>query len=93
MRWASASLLFIIVMSMCFMMFIVFNWVLYNDDNGVVTELDKFAEQNFNRYYNQWFDRINNNIALAFGIAGIVCMFVAIICYIAEVFSKQQVIQ
>jgi len=88
MRWASASLLFIIIMALCFSLFIVWNWVLYNPDSGVETTLNEFAHERFNANYVSWWDGIQSNLRSGFGIAGIVCMFLAIICYLADVFSK-----
>ncbi len=88
MRWASASLMFVIVMAMCFSLFIVWNWVLYNPNTGVETTLNEFAQERFNANYIDWWDSIQNNLKAGFGLAGIVCMFLAIICYIADVFSK-----
>ena len=88
MKWVTASLILIIVASFCFVAFIVFNWVLYNSDNGIYTILDGFANQFFNRHYLNWWDGINSNIAFGFGLSGVVCMFLAIICYIAHVFDS-----
>jgi amino acid transporter len=93
MRWASASLLFVVVMALCFVLFVVFNWILYNPDSGVNTILDEFAQEGFNRYYRHWWNNLHNNISAGFAIAGIVCMFLAIICYIADVFSKPEYVQ
>jgi len=89
-RWISASFIFIVVMSFCFVLFIVFNWMLYNPDTGVETMLDEYAQQHFNRNYRDWWDGINTNIAFGFGLAGVFCMFVAIICYIASVFETRK---
>lgn len=90
MRWVTASLLFIIVMSFCFVLFIVFNWVLYNPDSGIDPTLDEFAQKSFNRYYRNWWDGITNNISFGFGLAGVVCLFLAIICYVASVFGSDR---
>ena len=90
MKWVTASLLFIVVMSFCFVLFIVFNWVLYNPDSGIEPTLDRSAQKLFSRSYLDWWDNINNNIAFGFGLAGVVCMFLAIICYIASVFDTRR---
>lgn len=87
MKWVTASFLFIIVASFCFVLFIVFNWVLYNVDTGIFSILDGFANRFFNRSYLDWWDGINSNIAFGFGLSGVVCLFLAIVCYIADVFS------
>ena len=89
MKWVIMSLLFIIVMSFCFTLFIVFNWVLYNPDTGIEPTLDEFAQESFSRYYRQWWDGITNNIAFGFGLSGVLCLFLAIICYIASVFDNK----
>ena len=93
MRWVTASLMFVAVASFCFVLFIVFNWVLYNPDSGVDTTLDEFAQQHFNRYYKNWWDGITNNIAFGFGLSGVLCLFIAIICYIASVFGSDRKVQ
>ena len=90
MRWVTASLMFVAVASFCFVLFIVFNWVLYNPDSGVDTTLDEFAQQHFNRYYKNWWDGITNNIAFGFGLSGVLCLFIAFICYIASVFGSDK---
>ena len=90
MKWVTASFIFIIVMSFCFVLFIIFNWVLYNPDTGVFTILDDFAGRFFNRNYLNWWDGINTNIAFGFGLLGVVCMFLAIICYIASLFESNR---
>lgn len=90
MRWVTASLIFVIVASFCFVLFIVFNWVLYNPDTGVDTTLDEFAQKHFNRYYQNWWSGISNNIAFGFGLSGVVCLFLAIICYVASVFGSDR---
>lgn len=89
MKWVTASFIFIVIMSFCFILFIIFNWVLYNPDTGIETTLDEFAQQNFNRYYRNWWSGITNNIAFGFGLSGVVCMFLAIICYVASVFDSK----
>ena len=93
MRWVTASLLFIIVASFCFVLFIVFNWVLYNPDTGIDTTLNEFAQQHFNRNYRIWWDGITNNIAFGFGLSGVFCLLVAIICYIASVFGGERKVE
>ena len=93
MRWATASLLLVAVASFCFVLFIVFNWVLYNTDNGVFTILDGFANKFFNRYYLNWWDGINSNIAFGFGLSGVVCLALALVCYVADVFGGGRVEQ
>lgn len=93
MRWATASLILIAVSSICFTLFIVFNWVLYNPDTGVETTLDEFAQLNFNRYYRNWWDGITNNIAFGFGLSGVLILFLAIACFVAEVFSRVHNVQ
>lgn len=90
MRWVTASFMLVAVSSFCFVLFIVFNYVLYNTDNGVFTILDNFANQFFNRYYLNWWDGINNSISFGFALAGGLCLFLAIICYIAEVFGSNK---
>ena len=90
MKWVTASFIFIIVMSFCFVLFIIFNWVLYNPDTGIDSTLDEFAQQNFNRYYRSWWDGITNNISFGFGLSGVVCLFLAIICYIASLFESSR---
>jgi len=90
MKWITASFIFIVVMSFCFVFFIIFNWALYNPDSGIHTILDRYAQDTFSRYYRQWWDGINNNIAFGFGLAGVFCMFVAIICYVASVFESKK---
>lgn len=90
MRWAIASLMLVIVASFCFVLFIIFNWAIYNTDNGIFTILDGFAQQDFNRYYRQWWDGINNNIAFGFGLSRVVCMGLALICYLVDVFGSQR---
>ena len=77
-------------MSFCFTLFIVFNWFLYNPDTGIQPTLDEFAQESFSRSYLDWWDNINTNIAFGFGLAGVVCMFLAIICYIADVFDTRR---
>lgn len=84
MRWVTASFIFIIVMSFCFCLFIIFNWVLYNPNSGIETSLDEFAQDNFNRHYRNWWNGITNNISFGFGLSGVICMFLAIICYIVD---------
>ena len=91
MRWATASLLLVAVASFCFVLFIVFNWVLYNTDNGVFTILDDFANQFFSRYYLNWWDGINNSISFGFGLSGVVCLALAIVCYVADVLGSRRV--
>jgi len=90
MRWVIASLMFVIVASFCFVFFIVFNWALYNVDTGIFTILDRFAQDDFNRYYRGWWDGINNNIAFGFGLSGVVMLGLAFICYIAHVFGGER---
>ena len=87
MRWITASFMFVIVMSFCFSLFIIFNWVLYNPDTGIETTLDSFAQENFNRYYRDWWNGINTNISYGFGLAGVICLFLAVICYLADALS------
>jgi hypothetical protein len=83
--------MFVMVMALCFTAFIVFNWVLYNPDSGIDTTLGKRADADFNRHYQDWWDNIHNSISAGFAIAGVTCMFLAIICYIADAFSKEGV--
>lgn len=90
MKWVTASFMLVVVASFCFVLFIVFNWVLYNPDSGVETTLDEFAQEQFNRNYLNWWDSITDNISFGFGLAGVVCMFLAIICYVASVFDSRQ---
>ena len=90
MRWVTASFLLVAVASFCFVLFIVFNWVLYNTDNGVFTVLDGFANQFFNRHYASWWDGINNSISFGFGLSGVLCLALAVVCYIADVFSSSR---
>ena len=89
MKWVTASFIFIVVMSFCFVLFIIFNWVLYNPDSGIDPTLDEFAQKHFNRYYQNWWGGITNNISFGFGLSGVICMFLAIICYIASVFDSK----
>jgi len=91
MKWVTASLMFIIVMSFCFVLFIIFNWVLYNPDSGIDTTLTEYAQENFNRYYLNWWNGITNNISFGFGLAGVLCLFLSIICYVASVFDRRRV--
>jgi len=90
MKWVTASFIFIIVMSFSFTLFIVFNWFLYNPDTGIEPTLSRSAQSIFSRYYLDWLDRINTNIAFGFGLSGVVCLFLAIICYIASVFDSRR---
>ncbi len=89
MKWVTASFIFIVVMSFCFILFIIFNWVLYNSDNGIYMILDDFANRFFSRSYLNWWDGINSNISFGFGLSGVICMFLAIVCYIASVFDSK----
>ena len=94
MRWVTASFIFIVVMSFCFILFIVFNWILYDPDAGIDPTLDEFAQQHFNRYYRNWWAGVTNNIAFGFGLSGVICLGLAIVCYIASVVgSEHRIIQ
>lgn len=89
MRWVTASFIFVVVMSFCFTLFIIFNWILYDPDAGIDPTLDEFAQKNFNRYYRNWWAGITNNISFGFGLSGVVCLGLAIVCYIASVFDSR----
>jgi len=63
--------------------------VLYNPDTGIDPTLDEFAQKHFNRQYRNWWAGITNNIAFGFGLSGVICMFLAIICYVVSVFDSR----
>jgi len=89
MKWVTASFIFVVVMSFCFTLFIIFNWILYDPDAGIDPTLDEFAQKHFNRYYRNWWSGITNNIAFGFGLSGVICLGLAIVCYIASVFDSR----
>jgi len=89
-NWIIAGFLLVAVSSFCFVMFIVFNWAMYNHDSGIYTILNSFADQFFNRYYNQWWDGINNSISFGFGLSGVICMALALVCFVAHAFGGER---
>jgi hypothetical protein len=88
MRFAIAGIIFIMVSALCFVLFILFNNVLYNTDNGIEVLLDETAKNTMsNKFYQSW-QETTDNIQFGFGLAGVACMGTAFLLFIAEALTR-----
>ena len=72
----------VMVSAICFILFVVFNYVLYNPDSGVDTILDEKANDMFNPNNLGKWSNTRGHIATGFGMAGVVTLFAAILSFV-----------
>lgn len=88
MRFAIAGLIFVFVAAICFSFFVMFNYILYNPDDGVQTILNESVDNIFSPTYQDAWNTTTSNIEFGFGLSGVVCMGIAFACFIADAISK-----
>lgn len=90
MKYAIAGIMFVIVATICFILYIIFNFVLYNPDTGIETILNEKAQDMFNQNNLDKWNYTRANIATGFGISGVVCMGISFALFIAAAFESRR---
>jgi hypothetical protein len=81
-NFAFGAFILIIVAAFCFIIYIVFNYAIYNPDSGVDTILNEKANELMNtRNLDKW-NNTRDNISTGFGMMGVISLFLAIILFV-----------
>lgn len=82
--FALGAFTLIFVAAFCFIMYIAFNYVLYNPDSGIDTILNEKASDMMNvDNFAKWTNS-RNSISTGFAMSGVICLFLAIMLFVME---------
>lgn len=90
-NFAIGAFLLVFVAAFCFIMFIVFNYVLYSPDVGVDTILNEKASELMNANNFAKWTHSRNSISTGFGMAGVICLFSAIAIFVLNAIKTARV--
>ena len=90
-NFAFGAFILVFVAAFCFIMFIVFNYVLYSPDVGVDTILNEKASELMNANNFAKWTHSRNSISTGFGMAGVICLFSAIAIFVLNALKTGRV--
>lgn len=80
--FAIGAFLLVVVAAFCFILYIVFNFVLYNPDSGIDTILNEKATDMMNENNLAKWTTSRSNLATGFAMSGVICLFLAILLFV-----------
>jgi Na+/H+ antiporter NhaC len=89
-NYAFGAFLLVIVAAICFIVFVVFNYALYNPDSGVDTILNEKAAELMNERNLAKWNNTRANISTGFGMMGVICLFLAIILFVLSALKTRR---
>jgi choline-glycine betaine transporter len=88
MRFAIAGIIFIAIAALLFSVFIFYNYFFYEDETGIANILDEQAQKTMNNQFYQSFKDNDENFRFAFGLLGVLCLFIATLLFVLDALTK-----
>lgn len=82
--WAVASILFVFMGTLLFIIFVLFNFLFVSPDVGLIPAFNESAVSSMNSDYYGWFLLQMDQTRALFGITGVVFFLLAILLYVVE---------
>lgn len=82
MKFPLASILLIFVACFCFIIMFMFDYILFDSDTGIDTQLSEKASELMDTTRYNWYNDIRANLKTGFGMIGVVLFGIAILLFI-----------